>query len=109
MDQPVPAELDEIVQTIIAEVNPEQVVLFGSRARGDAKHGSDLDLVVIESDPFGPGRSAHAEQAKLLRVVARFDVDADVSVCSRDYFDYWKGTLNHVMARADREGIVVYA
>lgn len=109
MDQTVRAELGEIVQAIVTEVNPEQVILFGSRARGDARRNSDIDLLVVESRPFGSGRSAHDEEVKLLRAVARFDVDTDVLVCSRDDFDYWKGTLNHVLARAAREGIVVYA
>ena len=109
MDQAVPAELGEIVQAIVTEVNPEQVILFGSRARGDARRNSDLDLLVVESQPFGSGRSAQDEEVKLLRAVARFDVDTDVLVCSRDDFDFWKGTLNHVLARAAREGIVVYA
>lgn len=109
MDQTVPAELDEIVQAIVTEVNPEQVILFGSRARGDARQNSDLDLLVVESRPFESGRSAHDEEVKLLRAVAGFDVDTDVLVCSRDDFDYWKDALNHVLARAAREGIVVYA
>lgn len=65
--------------------------------------------MVVKSRPFGPGRSAHNEEVRLLRAVARFDVDTDALVCSRDDFDYWKGTLNHVLARAAREGIVVNA
>ena len=109
MGSTIPAELDEIVRTIVTEVNPEQIILFGSRARGDAKRRSDLDLVVVESRPFGPSRSAHDEEVRLLRAVAGFDVDTDVVVCSRDDFEYWKGTVNHVLARAAREGIVVYA
>lgn len=102
-------ELDEVVQAIVNEVNPEPVILFGSRARGDAKQNSDLDLVVVGANPFESGRGAHDEEVRLLRAVARFDVDTDVLVCSRDDFDYWKGTLNHVLARAARDGIVVYA
>ena len=109
MNQTMPAELDEIVQTIVAEVNPEQVILFGSRARGNARPNSDLDLVVVESRPFGADRNAHDEEVKLLRAVARFKIATDVLVCSRAEFDYWKETLNHVLARAAREGIVVYA
>ena len=105
----IPGELDEIVQTIVNEVDPEQVILFVSRARGDGRQNSDLDLLVVEAQPFESGRSAHDEEVRLLRAVARFDVDTDVLVCSRDDFDYWKGTLNHVLARAAREGIVVYA
>ena len=29
--------LDRMVEAIVAEVDPEQVILFGSRARGDAR------------------------------------------------------------------------
>ena len=43
------ALLDQMVQAIVAEVDPEQVILFGSRARGDAREDSDVDLVVVEA------------------------------------------------------------
>lgn len=39
--------LERIVHTIVAEVRPEKVVLFGSRARGDALEDSDYDFLVI--------------------------------------------------------------
>lgn len=39
--------LDEIVRVLKA-YDPERVVLFGSRARGDADEHSDYDLVVIK-------------------------------------------------------------
>ena len=50
------ALLDRMVKAIVDEVAPEQVILFGSRARGDATADSDVDLVVVEAAPFGPGR-----------------------------------------------------
>lgn len=65
--------------------------------------------MVVESQPFGSGRSAHDEKLRLLLAVARFDVDADVLVWRRDDRDHWEGTLNHVLAHAAREGIVVHA
>ena len=47
------AILDRMIRTIVDEVDPEQVILFGSRARGDARSDSDIDLLIIESEPFG--------------------------------------------------------
>ena len=52
--------LDQMVQAIVAEVDPEQVILFGSRARGDAREDSDIDLVV-EAEPFGKNRKLALE------------------------------------------------
>ena len=63
-----------IVRSIVETVDPEQVVLFGSRARGDFGEESDVDLVVIEAEPFGPARSRHREMLRLLAVVAKLDV-----------------------------------
>lgn len=64
VDPIIRAGVDEIVRTNIAEVNPELVIFFGSRARGDARRNSDLALVVVESQPFGSGRSTHGEEVR---------------------------------------------
>lgn len=41
-------ELIERIKNIIKQVAPQaKVILFGSHARGEAKEGSDIDLMVI--------------------------------------------------------------
>ena len=100
--------IDRMVQAIVDEVDPEQVILFGSRGRGDERQDSDVDLVVVEAEPIGPKRSRHKEMVRLYHAVAGFPVAADVLVYSRDDVDYWRDSLNHVLARALREGKVLY-
>ena len=46
---------------------------------------------------------------RLYQALAGFHVPADVLVYSRDDVDYWRDSLNHVLARALREGKVLYA
>ena len=101
--------LDRMVQAIVSEVDPERVILFGSRARGDAGEESDVDLVVVEAEPFGPGRSRHDELVRLYHALAGFRIAADVLVYSNADVAYWRDSLNHVLARALREGKTLYA
>jgi predicted nucleotidyltransferase len=49
--------VQEIVQRIVSAAHPEQIILFGSRARDEARDDSDVDLLVIESEPFSAQRS----------------------------------------------------
>ena len=100
--------LNKMVRAIVAEVDPEQIILFGSRARGDAREDSDVDVLVIESAPFGNGRSRRREAARLYQALSEFDISADILVYSRDEVEYWRNSLNNIVARALREGRVLY-
>ena len=100
--------LDRMVRAVVEAVDPEQVILFGSRARGDAREESDVDLVVVESEPFGKTRSRRLEAVRLWRALSGFLVPKDILVYSRDEVALWRDSLNHVLAQALREGKVLY-
>jgi predicted nucleotidyltransferase len=100
--------LQQMVDAIVAEVNPDQVILFGSRARGDARDDSDIDLIVLESEPFGEERTQHGEEVRIRRALSGFGVAKDILVYSQEDVEYWRDSLNNVLARALREGRVLY-
>ena len=100
--------LDGMVRAIVAEADPERVILFGSRARGEAHDRSDVDLVVVEAEPFGAGRSRVEEATRLYRATSGFLVNKDILVFTLAEMEYWRDSLNHVLARAVREGKVLY-
>ena len=100
--------LQNMVRAIVDEVDPEQVILFGSRGRGDHRENSDIDLIVIEAEPFGPEKSRHKEMLRLYRAVRGSRVPVDILVYSNEDVDYWRDSLNYVLARALREGKVLY-
>ena len=100
--------LQEVVDATVRAVDPERIVLFGSRARGEARADSDLDLLVVEGEPFSPQRSRQGELKRIRRALWRFPVPIDVLVYSRDEVDEWRNSPNHVIGRSLREGVTVY-
>ena len=42
--------LKEIIKRIVEETDPDKIILFGSRARGENKGWSDYDICVLKSD-----------------------------------------------------------
>ncbi len=108
MTQITEAVLDRMVRAIVDEADPEQIILFGSRARGDQRRDSDVDLIVVEAEPFGPERSRHQEMVRLYHAITGSGVSTDLLVFSREDVEYWRDSLNHVLARALREGRVLY-
>lgn len=102
------ALLGRMVQAVVDEVDPEQVILFGSRGRGDERENSDIDLIVVEAEPFGPERSRRKEMVRLHHALAEFQVPIDMLVYSQEDVAFWRDSLNHVLARALREGNVLY-
>ena len=100
--------LRQMTAAIVKVADPERVILFGSHARGDAEADSDIDLVILEAEPFGPDRDRGAEETRLWRALAKFHVPKDILVYSLDEAERWRGSLNHVLARALREGRVLY-
>ena len=45
----------EMVRRIVAQFNPDKIILFGSHARGEAGPDSDVDLLVV-MQPHGSKR-----------------------------------------------------
>ena len=101
--------LQEIVQRLVKTVQPEQIILFGSQARDEAREDSDVDLLVIESEPFGPQRSRLEEIGRLESAIGRLSLSTDLLVYSRDEIERWRDSPRHVIGRALREGKVLYA
>lgn len=105
-------DLDEIARDIInatvGAVAPEQIVLFGSRARGDNGPDSDLDLLVVARDSFTPEHTRQGDLRRIRQAIRPFRLPVDVLLYSHDEIDTWRQSPNHVIGRSLREGLTVY-
>jgi predicted nucleotidyltransferase len=98
----------QITDCIVKEVKPARIILFGSAARGQQHEDSDVDLLVIEDEPFGAARSRFRETALINRALAGIRVAKDILVYSTEEVERWRNSLNHVVAHALREGKDLY-
>lgn len=88
------------------------VILFGSRARGDHRSDSDIDLAIVagEVEITAQQRSNLRERAyyTALSVAPSHVKHIDVIVWTEAEYRTKKRSINHVAGRAWREGLVLY-
>ena len=97
--------LDEITRRVRAVSDPEQIILFGSYARGDFTPHSDLDLLVIKAEVD----STHAEAARIYKALGDLALPVDVVVMRKAYVERYGDLVGTVARPALREGRVLYA
>ena len=109
MRQVTEQSIKSLVKNIVDEFHPEFIYLFGSRARGEMREDSDVDLLIIVSEPFDKTHSRRMELSRLWRLVACFRLPVDVLLFSRNEVEEWRTSGSHVIGRALREGRPLYA
>ena len=58
--------IDDVIERLVREYDPDRIILFGSRALGTATEDSDIDLLVVKETASRPlDRRVHVE--RLLR------------------------------------------
>jgi predicted nucleotidyltransferase len=96
--------LDDVVRRIAERFSPDQIILFGSRARGDARPDSDIDLLVLFPEVANPNKRA----AELYASLADFPRPMDIVVSTSSRFKRYRNVVNTVYWPASREGKVLY-
>lgn len=97
-----------MTDVIVREADPDTVILFGSYARGEAGADSDVDLLIVEREPFDAQRSRRLETARLYLALRKLAVPKDLLIYSRDEFERFKDSAHHIVGRARREGRVLH-
>jgi predicted nucleotidyltransferase len=96
--------LQEIVRRIVAAVQPQKIILFGSAARGEMGPDSDLDLLVIKSC-----RHRRETARRIRRTLIGLGIPKDVIVATPEDIERYKDTIGLIYRPALREGRVLYA
>ena len=103
--------LKMMTDAIVEEVHPEEVILFGSYARGTQNEDSDVDVLVLmpEEAQEETQRSRYHLIGRILRRLKSFPLPMDILVYSHDEAGKWRDAPGHVIAIGLREGRRLYA
>lgn len=107
-DEPRPVEedatLQHIVDTIVEHLDPAQVILFGSRARGEHTARSDYDICVVapSDQPY------HERNMEVHHLFSRHDFSMDAFVLTPEEYEAQRQVVNTLGFYVDRDGEVLY-
>ncbi len=83
-----------------------KIILFGSRARGDARPDSDYDLLVVLRD-IAPGEK-RSYRLSLYHAFQGAGVAVEPWVMSEEEFEETKGVIGGLAYPASKEGVLLY-
>ena len=92
-----PVSVGRVVEHGVRAVDPKRVVLYGSRARGDAQDNSDFDLAFVFPE---------AQRGKWIRFLADLDSSA-LTLRPVDLVD-WNEASEPLREQILKEGIILY-
>lgn len=108
LPSPVTSELiQEVTDRIVAELQPEAIILFGSYAWGVPNQYSDLDLLVVVPDGI-PGFNRVEWAMRADRCLDDLLVDADILVQTHSTIKEYRYVKGSLTRKIIEEGRVLY-
>ena len=93
-----------LVDILIREVDPDRIILFGSRGRGNNQERSDYDICVLKT-----GVAHRRKLAKqIYRLLYDIDVPVDIIVETPERFDQLKDNRFLIYKDIAKHGQVIY-
>jgi predicted nucleotidyltransferase len=105
MDNNIPY-INEILPIIVSLASPDQVILFGSYARGDNTMKSDVDLLIVKKG-LEKGRDIIGS---IYRAFYENNIGIPVDVLAIDYDRYIElsNEIGYIYKTIKKEGRIVY-
>ena len=102
---PDPNILDDLVRRIVEVAHPQQIILFGSAARGEMGPHSDIDVLVVVAD----GTHCRHTAQRIYQHLIGLGVAVDVVVATASDLQHYGNNFSLMYYPALREGRAIYA
>ena len=98
------SQLQQIIDKIVAYIDPVKIFLFGSRARGDSRNDSDYDIVVI----YDGEMSKREVKLGIYDQFEDFNFSMDLFVLASQELEKYKRIANTLAREITENGTIVY-
>ena len=98
------AFIEEVVRRILSVGSPLKIVLFGSRARGQSRPDSDLDLLIIEESNL----PRYKRSPRYRRALIGMFPSKDIVVWTPQEIEEWREVPHAFITSILAEGKVLY-
>ena len=105
MDNDIPF-IDKIVSLIVTSVDPDQIVLFGSYARGESSNASDIDLLILKKNL--ENANVITDNLYMLFFDNKIKIPVDLIVVDYDKYNSLKNELGYIYKTINEEGKIIY-
>jgi len=97
-------QINQVVETIVQNVHPDKVILFGSYANGNPGEDSDLDLLVIKDMP----QKRYQRGREIRKHLRGAGIPIDILVYTPREIEEWHDTKVAFITRIIDHGQVLY-
>jgi predicted nucleotidyltransferase len=100
----VKGNIGNLLKGMLQGVNYKEIILFGSRVRGDSSEKSDHDIMIVMKNNLTIREKM--ELSSLLRKkLAKEGIDADLIIKSKEELNYYRTKIGSVVREVLKEGI----
>jgi len=96
--------IEKVIDIIVNLVEPDKIILFGSRATDKYKHDSDYDLCILKEGVNHRRKLAR----QIYRSLYGVGIPVDIIVETPDRFSELKGNPYLIYNEIDRTGMVIF-
>lgn len=101
-------QIQDTIKSMVNSFLPNaQVLLFGSRARGEFSLDSDYDLLVITQETFAPRTKMNWESKIRKALVNELNMPFDVVIQSEEEVSEKKNLAGHIVYYAMKEAVEI--
>jgi predicted nucleotidyltransferase len=97
-------QINNVVDIIVKNVHPDQVILFGSYAAGSPSPDSDLDILVVKDMNL----PSHQRSPQIKKYLRGLKIPIDLVVCTKGELEKWRGIKSTFANEILKRGRVVY-